>query len=165
MNNIGIPTKIMLWVLAVAGLLFLHFIFVGEGWPAETLVTSVEIHNSTNKYTRFDFVRFDHGIPGQIGPATQYGGGAEPKETMLSENREPGMYGIRFWRYIPHEQPAKKDFDFRSIFFIRPGVKKITIKLDPTNSTPIQFGCDCKIKFLEPMGGNPTYEFAPNDKV
>jgi len=85
----------------------------------------VDIHNTSDNYMSFNFVRFDHGIPGHFGPAIQYGGGIKPKEILTAKNREPGKYRIRFWSNIEAIKFSKK-----IKFTIGEGIGKVLIVFD-----------------------------------
>ena len=146
--------KTVLSVLTIVGLLFSPL------YGAEKSKTTVNMYNDYSKLILFKFVRFDHGIPGYSHmPATQHGGGINPKSTLASTGRDPGKYGIKIYDLSSDED----DYDFRKVFFIRAGVKEINIKLDPTNEKPIKFECDYSIKEILNKEYNYTmYEFSPN---
>lgn len=123
----------------VLGILVIIMLLFSPLYSSEKSGTFVNIHNVFDKLVHFNFVRFDHGIEGYAHvPATQHGGGINPKETLTSRNREPGEYAIRFWR--------TEEFEYTKIFFISKGLKEINITLDPNNADPIKLECDCSIE-------------------
>lgn len=146
--------KTILGSLIIVGLLFSSL------YGIEKLGTTVNMSSEHDKLMFFEFVRFDHGIPGYSHvPSVQYGGGINPKATLTSMGRSPGKYGIR----IHNANPSEDDYDFRKVFFIRSGVKEINIKLDPTGTEQIKFECDCTIKeTLNKKYNCIIYEFLPN---
>jgi hypothetical protein len=146
----------------VLGILIIAVLLFSPLYASEKSGTNVAMYNASDELLLFDFVRFDHGIPGYENvPVTQYGGGINSKETLTSKNREPGKYALRIFKYKRYD--GDTEFDFGKTLFIVKGVKEINIKLDPDSDNPVKLECDCSIKKIDPKDYKyEVYEFTPN---
>ena len=146
---------IMIWIAIVLIISLFGGLFMqGRCWGSEGPGTKVNIHNTSDDLTHYNFVRFDHDILWFNGLSIQAGGGANPKEIdNIAKDRPPGIYRIEFW--------ITGKFNFKKKFIIKPGIKEITIKIDPTDITPIAFECNCKENIIRTMNGPDIYELIP----